>query len=279
MEQDKAILSKAADRIKRCLIAASRTLPGDVMALIENAEPLGGKAESVMNAIRKNLQEAVKNNLPMCQDTGVFWCLVSIGRSASVSLTDIESVVVEGCNLAATEGFFRRSIVTEPYTERRNTGTNLPPFIYYEIVDGSDVEISFLMKGFGSENCSGVRMLNPTAGPEGVVDAVVDMMRKAGGKPCPPVFLGVGVGGTMDRAAFLSKKAFFSETSDGALSEMILRKVNELRIGPGGLGGYPTALSVSVLSEPTHIAGLPVALTVNCWAERRCTIRFGKGEL
>ena len=121
----------------------------------------------------------------------------------------------------------------------------------------------------------GVRMLNPTAGEDGVVEAVVDMMRAAGGKPCPPVFLGVGIGGTMDRAALLSKKAFFH----GKESRRMLDAVNALGIGPGGLGGHPTALGVAVLSEPTHIAGLPVALTVNCWAERKATIVFERGEI
>lgn len=279
MDQDRVMLFKTAERIKEELIKASRVLPQDVQALIDKVNPEGGKAESVMNAIRQNLIQAEKQNLPMCQDTGAFWCLVRIGRSSDALLANIEKAVVEGARLAAEEGYFRKSIVNDPYGERKNTGTNLPPFIYYELADGDAVDVSFLMKGFGSENCSSLRMLNPTAGEDGVVNAVVEMMKSAGGKPCPPVFLGVGVGGTMDRAAFLSKKAFFEETADSALSERILEKVNELRIGPGGLGGFPTALSVSVLSEPTHIAGLPVALTVNCWAERKCSIRFERGEI
>ena len=279
MDQDRATLFKTAERIKEELIKASRVLPQDVQALIDKVNPEGGKAESVMNAIRQNLIQAEKQNLPMCQDTGAFWCMVTVGRDSDAFLRDIESVVLEGTRKAAEEGFFRKSIVSDPVRERKNTGNNLPPFIFYELGDGSDVEVSFLLKGFGSENCSQVRMLNPTAGEDGVVQAVREMMEKAGGKPCPPVFLGVGIGGTMDRAAFLSKKAFFRESEDPILSERIMDAVNNLGIGPGGLGGKPTVLSVSVAVEPTHIAGLPVALTVNCWAERKAVVRFGKGEI
>ena len=279
MEQGRAIRPEAVERISAALIKAARVLPDDIERRLEEAMPSGGKAESVMDAIRRNLGISRKTGLPMCQDTGAFWCLAEIGRDCDASLAAVEALIIEGAAKAAEDGFFRRSIVSDPAGTRANTGTNLPPFAYYEPVDGDRVVLHFLLKGFGSENCSSVRMLNPTAGEDGVVEAVVDMMRAAGGKPCPPVFLGVGVGGTMDRAAFLSKKAFFEETTDSALSERILEKVNELRIGPGGLVGFPTALSVSVLSEPTHIAGLPVALTVNCWAERKCSIRFERGEI
>ena len=279
MAQDKVIWHNAAEKVKGSLIAAARILPPDIENLIASAHPEGGKSRSVMEAIRDNLNVARETGLPMCQDTGAFWCLASIGRDSDASLRDIERIIISGCAMAAEEGFFRRSIVEEPYGERHNTGTNLPPFIYYELCDGNSVELSFLLKGFGSENCSGIRMLNPTAGTNDIVAAVVDMVRSGGGKPCPPIFLGVGIGGTMDRAAFLSKKAFFRESMDKELSSKILEEVNKLGIGPGGLGGYPTALAVSVLSEPTHIAGLPVALTVNCWAERRAVVRFGRGDL
>lgn len=279
MAQDRAILFEASQKVKEALIKSARILPEEIEASIMNAIPCGGKAGSVMDAIRLNLETSRRTGLPMCQDTGVFWCLASIGRFSDAKLADIESVIMEGTEAAALAGYYRKSVVAHPYKGRNNTRTNLPPFIFYELEDGDSVTLSFLLKGFGSENCSSVRMLNPTAGEDGVVNAVVDMMKAAGGKPCPPVFLGVGVGGTMDRAAFLSKKAFFRESDDKVLSEKILAAVNALGIGPGGLGGYPTALGVSVLSEPTHIAGLPVALTVNCWAERRAAITFGRGEI
>ncbi len=275
MEQGRAIRPEAVERISAALIKAARVLPDDIEKRLEEAMPSGGKAESVMDAIRRNLGISRKTGLPMCQDTGAFWCLAEIGRDSDASLAAVEALIIEGAAKAAEDGFFRRSIVSDPVGTRANTGTNLPPFAYYEPVDGDRVVLHFLLKGFGSENCSSVRMLNPTAGEDGVVEAVVDMMRAAGGKPCPPVFLGVGVGGTMDRAALLSKKAFFH----GKESRRMLDAVNALGIGPGGLGGYPTALGVDVLSAPTHIAGLPVALTVNCWAERKATIVFERGEI
>lgn len=277
MGQNRETLHRDALCVRDALISASRVLPDDTEAAIASAAARGGKAESVMAAIRTNLQIAREKGMPMCQDTGAFWCLASIGRSADVRIGDVEKVIQEGAALAAEEGFFRRSIVSDPVRSRINTGTNLPVFISYEAVDGSDVELSFLLKGFGSENCSSVRMLNPTAGEDGVVAAVIEMLEAAGGKPCPPVFLGVGIGGTMDRAAFLSKKAFFRSTDDETLSRRILDGANDLAIGPGGLGGFPTALGVSVQTEPTHIAGLPVALTVNCWAERKAAVRFRGG--
>ena len=273
------IPDKAIARVKDSLVEAARILPEDIEKAILSAVPEGGKAESVMNAIKENLEISRKTGLPMCQDTGGFWCLASIGRDSDVRLSDIEHLILRGAEEASREGYFRKSIVTDPVRSRKNTGNNLPPFIFYELDDGDAVELSFLLKGFGSENCSSIRMLNPTAGEDGVVNAVVQMMQNAGGKPCPPVFLGVGIGGTMDRAAFLSKKAFFRPSDDTSLSSRILSAVNELGIGPGGLGGNPTALCVSVLTEPTHIAGLPVALTVNCWAERKAVIRFERGEL
>ena len=272
---------KAEDKIKNALIKAIRKLPDDVEHLIieaaDSEESEAGRI--VLNAIKENISEAARTGLPLCQDTGMFWCLASIGRGSSVSIGYVDSLIRRACLRAAEDGYYRRSVVSDPIYSRINTGTNLPPVISYEVVDGAGVTLRFLLKGFGSENCSSVRMLNPTAGEDGVVSAVLDMMRKAGGKPCPPVMLGVGVGGTMDRAAFLSKKAFFVSDGNAALEGRILAEVNRLGIGPGGLGGDNTALSVSVLSEPTHIAGLPVAMTVNCWAERKCCLAFKEGEL
>ena len=203
------IPDKAIARVKDGLVEAARILPEDIEKAILSAVPEGGKAESVMSAIKENLEISRKTGLPMCQDTGGFWCLASIGRDSDVRLSDIEHLILRGAEEASLAGYFRKSIVTDPVRSRKNTGNNLPPFIFYELEDGDAVELSFLLKGFGSENCSSIRMLNPTAGEDGVVNAVVQMMQKAGGKPCPPVFLGVGIGGTMDRAAFLSKKAFF----------------------------------------------------------------------
>ncbi len=273
---------KSAEIIRDELIKASVMLSLDAMEAIESAEAAGGKAETVMKAIRENLRIASSMNMPMCQDTGAFWCLASIGRDAKLSIGDVERVVNEGAHMAAEDGYFRKSIVSDPVFERTNTETNLPVFISYEAVDGSDLTLRFLLKGFGSENCSSVRMLNPTAGEDGVVEAVIDMLKKAGGKPCPPVFLGIGIGGTLDRAALNAKKSFFVSTEDKRyekLSERIKAEADNLMIGPGGLGGRPTALGVYILEEPTHIAGLPVALSVSCWAERKAEIVFKGGVI
>ena len=225
-----------------------------------------------------NISEAARTGLPLCQDTGMFWCLASVGRSSDVPLQRIEDAVIRGCGKAAEEGYYRRSVVEDPVYSRKNTRTNLPPVISYELVDGDAVVLHFLLKGFGSENCSSLRMINPTAGEEGVMDAVEDIVRKAGGKPCPPMFLGIGIGGTMDRAAFLSKKAFFAD-GDFAFKDKLLKRLNSLDIGPGGLGGSHTVLDASCVTEPTHIAGLPVAVTINCWADRKCSVVLEKGEI
>ena len=267
-------------RIRDALIKAIRRLPDEALGLIRKAaiEESHPSGKLVLEAIEENIRISSETGLPLCQDTGMFWCLASIGRESGVPLGRVEDAIIEGAGMAAVDGFYRKSVVSDPVYSRVNTGTNLPPVIVYESVPGSEVVLRFLLKGFGSENCSGVRMLNPTAGEDGVVAAVVDIMREAGGKPCPPAFIGVGIGGTMDRAAVLSKKAFF-QPSDAALASRILEEVNKLGIGPGGLGGHFTALSVSVLEEPTHIAGLPVAVTVNCWAERMAEIVFREGEI
>ena len=280
MAQDKVICSEAAIRIQDALHKAERLLPPEIEESIEKARICEGSPSGrlVLGAIAENLRISRETGLPMCQDTGMFWCLASVGRDSTVPMRRIEEAVNEGCLRAATEGYLRKSVVEDPVYSRVNTKTNLPVVMSWELVEGSAVTLSFLLKGFGSENCSSVRMLNPTAGEKGVRDAVLEMMRKAGGKPCPPVFLGVGIGGTMDRAALLSKKAFFQE-GDRSLSAAIMQDVNTLGIGPGGLGGSQTCLGVSVLAEATHIAGLPVALTVNCWAERKAVVVFKEGEL
>ncbi len=270
----------AESRICEALVAAIRRLPDKVGKLIhqaaENETHPSGRL--VLNAVEENIRVSGRTGLPLCQDTGMFWCLASVGRDSGVSIARIEDAVMKGAGRAAVEGYYRRSVVADPVYSRKNTGTNLPPVMVYENIDGDDVILRFLLKGFGSENCSGVRMLNPTAGADGVVNAVRSIVLEAGGKPCPPIFIGVGVGGTMDRAAVLSKKAFF-QNDDEELSARIRGEVNTLGIGPGGLGGDITCLDVSVLEEPTHIAGLPVAVTINCWADRMAEIVFRKGEI
>lgn len=271
----------AKQRIKSSLLKAHVTLPDDVetkiLKALESETNHGGKL--ALSAIARNIEIAREKNIPLCQDTGMFWSIVEIGRESGCNIVALEHDLIEACGEASLEGYYRKSVVEDPIYERRNTKTNLPPIINYSLIDGDEVIVSFLLKGFGSENCSSVRMLNPTVGESGVIDGVIDIMKKAGGKPCPPTFIGIGVGGTMDRAALLSKKAFFKKGEETPLEKKIKDEINKLGIGPGGLGGINSCLSVQLLSEPTHIAGLPLAVTVNCWADRKAQIVFKKGEL
>jgi len=234
---------------------------------------------AVFDAILQNLEIADKKKLPMCQDTGMFVVFVDLGRSCPLIPARIEKAINEGCLDAVKKAYFRCSVVRDPVFSRNNTQDNLPPIIHWNLVDGDGLTIQVLLKGFGSENCSSVRMLNPTGGPNAVIDAVCDIVRLAGGKPCPPIFIGVGIGGTMERSAYLSKHALLrdarTEHPDPAYSKLeedILTAVQALRIGGGGFGGRVTALHVAIEEEPTHIAGMPVSVSINCWADRKAEI-------
>jgi fumarate hydratase subunit alpha len=280
-------LMKLAERIRDALMHAVVELDEDVLDLIKRAygqeerEP----AKAVLDAILKNLELAKETGLPMCQDTGLFLVFADVGRTCPLSFGSIEASIMEGCETAVQQAYFRRSIVAEPVFDRTNTQNNLPPAIWWNLVEGSGLTLRILLKGFGSENCSSVRMLNPTGGKEAVVEAVRQIVQKAGGKPCPPIFVGVGLGGTMDRAAYLSKRALLrdvrqanSDARYAALEQEILASIQTLGIGSGGLGGTITALHVAVEQESTHIAGLPLAVSINCWADRKATITWKEGE-
>ena len=264
---------KAEEVIIDAVIEASRKLPLDAVKALEKAyEEEEGNSKVVLKAILDDLDLAGSLEIPLCQDTGMMWCWAEIGRNARVDIVKLEKLIETSLAKAIKKGLFRTSVVRDVMGERNNTGDNLPPVINYSLTSGSDITLHFLLKGFGSENCSSLVMLNPTAGKEGVIEAVVDTMKKAGAKPCPPVFIGVGVGGTMDRAAVMSKEAFFKRGKETDLEREIKERINELNIGPGGMGGKNSALGVFVKEEPTHIAGLPVAVTVNCWAERKAEV-------
>lgn len=265
--------------IKDKVIEASRKLNPDVYEKLKKAYERedGEEGRIVLKAILDNIGIASKTGLPLCQDTGMFWVLVSYASSSPYSLNELLDAVKSALEKAAEEGYFRKSIVSEPVFDRLNTKSNLPAVINIELIEGDVSTVDVLLKGFGSENCSAVRMLNPTAGKDGVVSAVLEMVKAAGGKPCPPMFLGIGIGGSLDRAALLSKKALIAkrEHDDERYDELedeILEKVNALGIGAGGLGGKNTALEVNIEYEGTHIAGLPVALSVSCWADRKAHI-------
>lgn len=272
-------MKRLEEEIKNKVIEASRKLSPDVYEKLKKAYERedGEEGRIVLKAILDNIGIASKTGLPLCQDTGMFWVLVSYASSSPYSLNELLDTVKSALEKAAEEGYFRKSIVSEPVFDRLNTKSNLPAVINIELIEGDVSTVDVLLKGFGSENCSAVRMLNPTAGKEGVVSAVLEMVKAAGGKPCPPMFLGIGIGGSLDRAALLSKKALIAKRVHDderydELEEEILEKVNTLGIGAGGLGGKNTALEVNIEYEGTHIAGLPVALSVSCWADRKAHI-------
>lgn len=272
-------MKRLEEEIKDKVIEASRKLNPDVYEKLKKAYERedGEEGRIVLKAILDNIGIASKTGLPLCQDTGMFWVLVSYASSSPYSLNELLDAVKSALEKAAEEGYFRKSIVSEPVFDRLNTKSNLPAVINIELIEGDVSTVDVLLKGFGSENCSAVRMLNPTAGKDGVVSAVLEMVKAAGGKPCPPMFLGIGIGGSLDRAALLSKKALIAKREHDderydELEEEILEKVNALGIGAGGLGGKNTALEVNIEYEGTHIAGLPVALSVSCWADRKAHI-------
>ena len=186
-------------RIEEALCSAVRTLPAQCEALIRKAcdDERSTAGRSVLSAIVRNIDMASSSTLPLCQDCGMFLCFVEVGRDSHADVGRLEGIIIDACRRAAHRACYRNSVVAEPVYDRVNTGDNLPPVIHWEVVEGDCIRISFLLKGFGSENCSSVRMIRPTDGEEGVVGAVLDMVRAAGGKPCPPMFLGVGIGGTM----------------------------------------------------------------------------------
>ncbi|MBR2937114.1 MAG: fumarate hydratase [Oscillospiraceae bacterium] len=264
--------------VKRLCIEANCQLPGDVKACIENAraaEPWS-QAQEILDRIIENYQIAAKENNPVCQDTGVACVFLKIGQEVHIN-GNLEDAVNEGVRQGYTEGYLRKSVVRDPL-DRVNTGDNTPAMIYYEIVPGDKLEITVAPKGFGSENMSQIKMLRPSDGLQGVKDFVLKAVADAGPNPCPPIVIGVGIGGTFDKAAFLAKKALMRSTDVpndnpfyAELEKTLLEEINDLGIGPQGFGGKTTALAVNIETFPTHIAGLPVAVNINCHVTRHKT--------
>lgn len=240
-----------------------------------------GSSLAVLDMIVENLRIADERSLPLCQDTGMVVAFVDFGKKWAPAVHEIQDALNEGIEKAARVGYFRDSVVSDPVFERINTCTNLPAMVYWQPVAKDRLTISLLLKGFGSENCSGVAMLSPTANEKGIVEAVLEIVRQAGGKPCPPIVVGIGIGGTMEQAALLSKRALLREVGkpheEGRYRELekrILKEIQTLAIGPGGFGGPLTALGVAIEYAPTHIAGLPVAVSISCWADRKAVLSW-----
>lgn len=229
------------------------------------------KASAVMDILIQNAEIAEKERIPICQDTGMAIVFLKIGQDVHLTDGSLNEAVNRGVERGYTDNLLRASVVADPLYERKNTKTNTPAVIYTEITDGEKVEVEIMAKGFGSENKSAVKMLTMADGEKGVIDFVCDTVEKAGPNACPPFVIGVGIGGTFDYCALLSKKALLREAgthhSDekfAKLEEKLLERINELNIGPMGFHGKTTALAVNVEEAPTHIAGMPVAVNVCC---------------
>ena len=264
-----------ADKIYQMALRAGVSLTSDCKAALESAEKLEdeGAAKFALGTLIQNFRIAEKDGLPVCQDTGMAVVLLDIGQEVFLAGAPLEEAVNGAVRAAYNDGFFRKS-VCDPIT-RNNTGDNTPAVIHTHICAGEQVKITFLPKGFGSENMSAMYMLKPAQGVDGIIDAIVETVRKAGSRPCPPVYVGVGIGGSFDTCAYLAKKALtreigsHSERADIAEIERIaLEKINALNIGCQGFHGKTTALGVSCEWAYTHIAGLPVAVNIQCHCVR-----------
>jgi fumarate hydratase subunit alpha len=267
-----------ADAVARLCVEANLRLPPDVAARLAQAraaEPWAA-ARDTLEKLEENCAVAARESLPICQDTGMACVFLDIGRDAHID-GDVYEAVNLGVARGYRDGLLRKSIVRDPL-RRVNTGDNTPAAVYLELVPGDRVTVTVAPKGIGSENMSRVAMLRPSDGEAGVVDFVVGTVEAAGANPCPPVIVGVGVGGTFDRSALLAKRALLrpldrpnADPYYAALERTLLEKINALGIGPQGFGGRATALGVSVEAFPTHIAGLPCAVNVSCHVSRHAT--------
>ena len=269
-------VSEITRNIKEMCIEANHFLSEDMSAAMKNAvqteeSPLG---KQILNQLQENLQIAGEDMIPICQDTGMAVAFLEIGQDVHLEGGSVEDAVNEGVRQGYVEGYLRKSVVKDPII-RENTKDNTPAVIHYSIAPGEKVRIKVAPKGFGSENMSRVFMLKPADGIEGVKNAVLTAVKDAGPNACPPLVVGVGVGGTFEKCALMAKEALTREVGTHSeiewvkdLEEEILQKINNLGIGPGGLGGTTTALAVNVNTYPTHIAGLPVAINICCHVNR-----------
>lgn len=269
-------VSEITKNIKEMCIEANHFLSEDMKKVFKNAvdseeSPLG---KQVLNQLNENLSIAASDMIPICQDTGMAVIFINVGQEVHFTGGDITDAINEGVRKGYVEGYLRKSVVSDPLI-RENTKDNTPAVIHYSIVPGDKVEITVAPKGFGSENMSRVFMLKPADGIEGVKNAILTAVKDAGPNACPPMVVGVGIGGTFEKCAILAKKALtrnLEEKSDieyvGNLESEMLEKINKLGIGPGGLGGTQTALAVNIETYPTHIAGLPVAVNICCHVNR-----------
>lgn len=271
--------SVITDTIERLCIEANQVLPDDIKKSIQvcRASEDGQIACGILDNIIENYQIAENEQVPICQDTGMACVFLEIGQDVHIAGGDLTEAVNEGVRRGYTNGYLRKSVVKDP-VRRGNTGDNTPAMLYTEIVPGENIKITVGPKGFGSENMSAIRMFKPSAGIEGIKDFIIETVETAGPNPCPPMVVGVGIGGTFDKAALLAKKALMRPVDSGNedpyyadLEKEMLEKINQLGIGPQGFGGKTTAIGLNIETMPTHIAGMPCAINISCHVTRHKT--------
>lgn len=269
-------VDKVTENIKEMCIEANHFLTDDMKKVFKNAvvseeSPLG---KQVLNQLNENLDIAANDMIPICQDTGMAVVFINVGQDVHFTNGNITDAINEGVRQGYVDGYLRKSVVNDPII-RENTKDNTPAVIHYNIVPGDKVDITVAPKGFGSENMSRIFMLKPADGIEGVKNAILTAVKDAGPNACPPMVVGVGIGGTFEKCALLAKKALTRNVEEESpveyvreLEREMLDKINKLGIGPGGLGGTQTALAINIETYPTHIAGLPVAVNICCHVNR-----------
>ena len=269
--------TRIKDKVKELFLKANYHIDQDLMqrleeALKEETSPIG---KSVLSMIIENNKIASSEEIAICQDTGLSVLFIELGQEVQIIGGDFVEAINQGVKEAYQEGYLRKSVVDDPVFERKNTKTNTPAIIYTDIVSKDKIKFTVMPKGFGSENMSALAMLKPADGSEGIVNFIVETVRKAGPNPCPPTIIGVGVGGTADMAMVIAKKAIARKIGEhnqnekyAAMEKEALEKINHLGVGPAGLGGNTTSLAINIDYLPTHIAGMPVAINVCCHAAR-----------
>ena len=274
--------SLITQRVEEMCIEANIFLPEDVKKAISSASGREDydSAVNVLSLLKDNYEAAARNRLPICQDTGMTFVFLDIGQDVHILGDDLEEAVNEGVRRGYEKGFLRKSVVSDPL-RRDNSGDNTPAVIHVRIVPGSNVDITLAPKGFGSENMSALAMLKPSAGIRGVKDFILDTVKTAGPNACPPMVVGVGIGGSFDMCPLLAKRALLRPVDErnpdpfyGEMEEELKESINRLGIGPAGYGGETTVLGVNILAMATHIAGLPCAVNISCHATRHVKARI-----
>lgn len=273
---------KITEEVRRMAMETATDLPDDVMEKLtsmreEEDSPLAGE---ILDEIIRNAKVAKETKAPMCQDTGMAVLFVTVGQDVHIE-GNLTEAINEGVRQGYKDGYLRKSVVKDPVLDRVNTGDNTPAVIHYDIVPGDRIGILFGAKGFGSENMSRTAMMKPADGIEAIKAFVIETVRMAGPNPCPPTVVGVGIGGTLDKATEIAKKALFRDLDDrnpdsayAALENELIEKINATGVGPQGFGGRTTSLAVKIETYPTHIAGMPVAVNINCHATRHAYVEI-----